>query len=72
VRNIGIPAMLATLVLCVTAAWGATPQTDCPITGKKVDKSIHVDYEGKRVYFCSLTPLHALVTHAQHYLSAHG
>jgi YHS domain-containing protein len=29
-----------------------TAQEVCPITGKKIDKSVYVDYEGKRVYFC--------------------
>ncbi len=27
-------------------------QTLCPVMGGKIDKSVHVDYEGKRVYFC--------------------
>lgn len=28
------------------------PQETCPVMGGKIDKSIHADYEGKRVYFC--------------------
>ena len=28
------------------------PQTECPIMGGKIDRSIYADYEGKRVYFC--------------------
>jgi YHS domain-containing protein len=28
------------------------PQQSCPITGEKIDKSVYVDYQGKRVYFC--------------------
>lgn len=27
-------------------------QEVCPITGKKIDKSVYLDYKGKRVYFC--------------------
>jgi len=27
-------------------------QTTCPVTGKKIDKNIYADYQGKRVYFC--------------------
>ena len=27
-------------------------QTTCPVTGNKIDKNIHVDHEGKRIYFC--------------------
>jgi YHS domain-containing protein len=29
------------------------PQTACPVTGKAIDKSIHIDFQGQRVYFCS-------------------
>jgi YHS domain-containing protein len=28
------------------------PQTTCPVMGGKIDKNVHVDYKGKRVYFC--------------------
>ncbi len=28
------------------------PQSICPITGGKINKSVFVDYHGKRVYFC--------------------
>jgi YHS domain-containing protein len=28
------------------------PQTTCPVMGGDIDKSVHVDYKGKRVYFC--------------------
>lgn len=28
------------------------PQTTCPVMGGKIDKTVHVDYKGKRVYFC--------------------
>jgi YHS domain-containing protein len=27
-------------------------QTVCPITGENIDKSVFVDYQGKRIYFC--------------------
>ena len=30
----------------------AMAQTTCPITSSKIDKSVYVDYQGKRVYFC--------------------
>jgi YHS domain-containing protein len=29
-----------------------SPQTVCPVMGGKIDKSIFVDYDGKRIYFC--------------------
>ena len=28
------------------------PQKTCPVMGNPIDKSIFVDYQGKRVYFC--------------------
>jgi YHS domain-containing protein len=28
------------------------PQKTCPVQGDPIDKSIFVDYKGKRVYFC--------------------
>lgn len=28
------------------------PQTDCPVMGGKIDKTMYVDYKGMRVYFC--------------------
>lgn len=28
------------------------PQTICPIMGKKINKSVYVDVEGKRIYLC--------------------
>jgi len=30
----------------------AKPQTTCPVMGGAINRSIHADYEGKRVYFC--------------------
>ncbi len=28
------------------------PQTKCPILGGTIDKSVFVDYQGQRIYFC--------------------
>ena len=28
------------------------PQEMCPVMGGPINKDIHVDYEGKRIYFC--------------------
>jgi YHS domain-containing protein len=28
------------------------PQKTCPVMGGEIDKSVFVDYKGKRVYFC--------------------
>ena len=30
----------------------AKMQDSCPITGEKINRDIHVDYKGKRIYFC--------------------
>ena len=30
----------------------AKPQTTCPVSGEPIDKSVHVDWQGQRVYFC--------------------
>lgn len=30
----------------------AKMQTHCPIMGNPVDKKVHYDYDGKRIYFC--------------------
>ena len=30
----------------------ATAQTTCPIMGGKINESLYVDYDGKRVYVC--------------------
>ncbi|OGV58932.1 MAG: hypothetical protein A2X49_02795 [Lentisphaerae bacterium GWF2_52_8] len=27
-------------------------QTECPVMGKKINKSLFVDYDGKRIYVC--------------------
>lgn len=47
-------------VVMLAAAWLAQaapaakggPQTKCPVMGGAVDKSVYLDYEGKRIYFC--------------------
>jgi YHS domain-containing protein len=40
-------------VLAESETGKAAVQTECPIMdGMKINKSVYVDYEGKRVYFC--------------------
>jgi YHS domain-containing protein len=34
------------------AAQAAAEQTTCPVMGGPIDKSISVEYKGKKVYFC--------------------
>jgi YHS domain-containing protein len=40
-------------VMLAAAEPASKPQTACPVTGKAVDKNIHVDFQGQRIYFCS-------------------
>jgi YHS domain-containing protein len=28
------------------------PQTVCPVLGRAIDKSVYVDYQAQRIYFC--------------------
>ncbi|NOZ21081.1 MAG: YHS domain-containing protein, partial [Planctomycetes bacterium] len=28
------------------------PQTICPVMGGKIDKNVHTDFQGQRIYFC--------------------
>ncbi len=34
------------------AAKETKQQTTCPVMGNPIDKSVYVDYKGKRIYFC--------------------
>ena len=52
-----IKALILALTLVAFAAgslWAAEgkPQTICPVLAGNIDKSIYVDYKGKRIYFC--------------------
>ena len=35
-----------------TSSAAAVEQTICPITGNPINKSVFVEYQGKKVYFC--------------------
>ena len=44
---------IAVLLLTTTAVMAAEkPQTSCPVSGEPIDTSVHVDWQGQRVYFC--------------------
>lgn len=34
------------------AAGAAVAQTLCPVSGDPIDKSVFIDYQGRRIYFC--------------------
>jgi YHS domain-containing protein len=44
----GIVAALMLSAITVHAA----PQTECPVMGGKVNKSLYADVQGKRIYVC--------------------
>jgi YHS domain-containing protein len=53
----GVSASLVALVALLAAPAlplfaGEAAQTVCPVSGKKIDRSIFVDVQGQRVYFC--------------------
>ena len=49
-----LTALLVMLCFCLLSHETAlaTEQTTCPVMGGKIDKTIYVDHDGKRVYFC--------------------
>lgn len=53
-RRILTPSLLvaALFVLGIGALAADKPQTLCPVSGDAVNKSVYVDYQGQRVYFC--------------------
>ncbi len=28
------------------------PQKNCPVTGEPIDRNVHLDFQGQRIYFC--------------------
>lgn len=47
--------LVVVIVTFAAAAYAADQpktQTTCPVSGEKIDKTVHVDYQGQRVYFC--------------------
>jgi YHS domain-containing protein len=49
---LGLALALAGTALAADPAAKAQPQTVCPVLGNKINKDIHADYKGERVYFC--------------------
>ena len=44
------------------------PQTTCPVMGGAIDKGIHADHKGKRVYFCCAGCVEAFKKSPEKYL----
>jgi len=47
-------AIITIMAIVVTAGAGAfaAPQTECPVMGGKINKSLYADVNGKRIYVC--------------------
>ena len=45
-------AVLLASAIGVALAENAKPQTRCPVGGEPIDKTVHIDYQGQRIYFC--------------------
>lgn len=46
----------------------ATVQTTCPVMGGKIDKSLYVDHDGKRIYVCCSGCIGAIKADPQKYI----
>jgi YHS domain-containing protein len=44
------------------------PQTECPVTGKPIDREVSVEHDGKRIYFCSPGCIKEFRAHRAKYL----
>jgi YHS domain-containing protein len=47
---------MAIFTLGAVAPWPVAaqgqPQTTCPVLGGNINKSVYIDYQGRRIYFC--------------------
>jgi YHS domain-containing protein len=44
------------------------PQTTCPVSGDPIDKSLYVDYKGKRIYVCCSSCIAPLKKNPEKYI----
>jgi len=56
-KNLCLHVLLSTSLIGAAVALAAdqpaaAPQTKCPVSGTPIDRSVHVDYQGQRIYFC--------------------
>ncbi len=51
-KVVGVSCVVLALSLGLAGAAEKKPQATCPVSGKPVDKSVYVDYQGQRIYFC--------------------
>ena len=53
IASMAVAALAAALLVgCGGSDNKGKRQTLCPVTGSAIDRSIQVDHDGKRVYFC--------------------
>ena len=52
---VGLAVAFAAGTLMIRGEEPATksPQTKCPVMGMPINKDIHLDYQGQRIYFCT-------------------
>ena len=50
-------------------AKGIKLQTTCPVMGGKINKDLHVDHEGKRIYVCCAACIEPLKKEAAKYIA---
>jgi len=43
---------LGPMALSIEAAEGVNSQSKCPVMGGPINKSVYIDQDGKRIYFC--------------------
>jgi YHS domain-containing protein len=53
----------------VTQAAQTAEQTTCPVMGGPIDKSIFIEYQGKRVYFCCAACVETFKANPEKYIS---
>lgn len=62
-------ALFIAIILCLLCQSArAASQTACPVTGKSIDRTIFMDYQGKRIYFSGEESRQMFARDSQHYM----
>jgi len=51
-KTLTVTTTLSLIMLFAAASAFAAAQTTCPVMGGTINKDLHADYKGERVYFC--------------------
>jgi len=54
VKPFSISSLCLLALLLLSSPAFAAEQTTCPVMGGSINKELHADYKGERVYFCCL------------------